>query len=550
MLANIIQFCRQQQTDFYVGLTVALIVIGAAFISPLDEPTATLIGAILVGLIMALATVLIIKEVIIKSAFQSRSVDENSYLKMNKFLLVIAFIFALGVSLIYPPVGIIAAAATAALTALVVALIKRTVTEKDDTEFLVAVFIGALMTRVLLATTIYLFNLQPYFGPDALGYDEIGMIVADCWSGAPSCVYGYTLLGDNRGLNYFVAVVYFIFGQNPLLMQFLSAIAGSLTAIPIYYCALSIFDNRRVAKYAALFVAFFPGLIIWSSQLLKDGFVLLLLVVIFSSVIQLQKKLSYLHIALILLSLLMVAGLRFYIFYMVALAAIGAFLLGSKISLQDMTRRFIVLTLLGVGLLALGGFRSATEQLGKADLKEVEKARRSAANGRIAGSGFNEDADVSTASGALAALPMGVATILFAPFPWQMQKLTQLLTFPEMVIWWGSIPLIFIGLRYTLRNRLRESVSVLFFTVILLLSYSIYQGNLGTMYRQRTQIQVFLLMFAAVGYVVQIEKRENSRLLARHKTRTAEERHQLAILTRRSITAEIEQDETEQDEIK
>ncbi len=47
--------------------------------------------------------------------------------------------------------------------------------------------------------------------------------------------------------------------------------------------------------------------------------------------------------------------------------------------------------------------------------------------------------------------------------------------------------------------------------MMLTLAYSVFQGNVGMAYRQRTQIQVFLFMFVAVGITIIIEKRENKK---------------------------------------
>ena len=49
---------------------------------------------------------------------------------------------------------------------------------------------------------------------------------------------------------------------------------------------------------------------------------------------------------------------------------------------------------------------------------------------------------------------------------------------------------------------------------MLTLAYSIFLGNVGTAYRQRTQIQVFLFILIGVGWTVYKEKRENKRLLS------------------------------------
>ena len=68
------------------------------------------------------------------------------------------------------------------------------------------------------------------------------------------------------------------------------------------------------------------------------------------------------------------------------------------------------------------------------------------------------------------------------------------------------------GIWYTVRNRLRSAFPVLFFSLMLTLAYSIFQGNVGTAYRQRTQIQVFLFIFIAVGWALWKEKRGDRKM--------------------------------------
>nr|MBA2524826.1 hypothetical protein [Pyrinomonadaceae bacterium] len=52
---------------------------------------------------------------------------------------------------------------------------------------------------------------------------------------------------------------------------------------------------------------------------------------------------------------------------------------------------------------------------------------------------------------------------------------------------------------------------IVVFTGMLSLAYSVFQGNVGTAYRQRAQLLVFYFIFVAVGYVLMIEKREEKR---------------------------------------
>jgi hypothetical protein len=139
----------------------------------------------------------------------------------------------------------------------------------------------------------------------------------------------------------------------------------------------------------------------------------------------------------------------------------------------------------------------------------LERVQNSRQDLSTAGSGFGEELDVSTTEGAILTLPIGFAYLMFAPFPWEARNFRQAITIPETFVWWASIPFMLIGMFYTLRNRLRNSIAILIFTVMLTLAYSIFQGNVGTAYRQRTQIQVFLFIFIAVGWTLMQEKREN-----------------------------------------
>jgi len=116
---------------------------------------------------------------------------------------------------------------------------------------------------------------------------------------------------------------------------------------------------------------------------------------------------------------------------------------------------------------------------------------------------------VSTTSGAIAAIPIGFIYLLFAPFPWQLASLRQIVTLPEMLIWWSVFPMLVLGLWFSVKFRLRRISPILIFTTMLTLAYSVFQGNVGTAYRQRAQILVFYFMFVAVGIVLMKEKRED-----------------------------------------
>jgi hypothetical protein len=227
-------------------------------------------------------------------------------------------------------------------------------------------------------------------------------------------------------------------------------------------------------------------------------------------VIQLQKKFNYLAIIVLLFSLFGILSLRFYIFYMVAFAVAGSFIIGLNSSVRSMVRNTLIIVFLGVGLTYLGVIRTAEtdfEQYGSLERVQISRADLASYN-----SGFGQDIDVSTTQGAILAVPVGFSYLMFAPFPWEVTNFRQAATLPEILLWWAMIPFLISGLWYTLKNRLRNATPILIFSLMLTLAYSIFQGNVGTAYRQRTQIQVFLFIFIAVGWTMLKEKRENRKL--------------------------------------
>ncbi|HEV8590704.1 MAG TPA: hypothetical protein VGQ55_01270, partial [Pyrinomonadaceae bacterium] len=253
---------------------------------------------------------------------------------------------------------------------------------------------------------------------------------------------------------------------------------------------------------------------------MKDGIIVFLLVLAVTMVLALQEKFSYVAIALLIFALFGIITLRFYIFYMVAMAVVGSFVVGISRGKPSLGKRVIVLVLLGLSLTYLGVLRNASSTFEKwGDLEAVQRSRQDLA-GR-AGSGFGEDVDVSTTGGAISTIPLGLAYLMLAPFPWQISSVRQAMTLPEVLLWWAMIPFMISGIWYTIKNKPRSSFPALFFSLMLTIAYSIFQGNVGTAYRQRTQIQVFLFIFIAAGWTLYKEKKEDKKIMLEARRRHA-----------------------------
>ena len=218
------------------------------------------------------------------------------------------------------------------------------------------------------------------------------------------------------------------------------------------------------------------------------------------------------YLGALALALCALITLRFYVFYIVAIAVAAAFILGRRpLSAKSFVRQFVIMITIGLALAYFGVSRYASAQFENfGSLERLQVMRLDAA--KSAQSGFGEDVDVSTPGGALSAIPLGFSYLLFAPFPWQFGSLRALITLPEMLVWWCCIPLLVLGLWFTIKHRVRQVAPILIFMVLLTLTYSVLQGNVGTAYRQRAQLLIFYFVFVAIGYVLVKEKRQDAEL--------------------------------------
>ncbi len=385
----------------------------------------------------------------------------------------------------------------------------------EEKDFITIVFLAALGARLLFGIIVHSFELREFAGPDALGYDTNASRIVDYWlsgigEGDPELTRIMSIRGAGWGMQYLVSFIYLISNKSILVAQSFCAVIGAATVPLTYFCSISIFHNNRVARATALAVAFFPAFIIWSSQLLKDGLMVFLLVLTVTLVIQLQKRFSWFGILVIVFSLFGILSLRFYVFYVMVATVLVSFIVGYSNSLKSIIQRLAILIVVAAALFYLGVIQTTVTDLETyGSMERVQVSRADLA--RSAESGFGRNQDVSTVGGSLSALPIGFIYLMFAPFPWEVTNFRQSITLPDVLIWWAMIPLLIYGLWYTLKNRLRACFPILIFTLMLTVSYSIFQGNVGTAYRQRTQIQVFLFMFIAVGWGLIKEKIEDKK---------------------------------------
>lgn len=404
---------------------------------------------------------------------------------------------------------IVVAVLMAAIVNVLVAGAILTTAHPGERSFLLRTYFSTLLLRALLAVALNASaataGLAETFWGDSGTYDAQGDLLARHWHGEGASAT-LTQAVSGYGFVYYVAAVYYVFGRNQLLLQLLNATIGSLTLLVVYAIARGLF-GVPVARWTGLFMAFFPQMLFWSAGLYKDPAVMFCIAIAMFAVLQLREEFSPGMAILLGLAGVCLLTLRFYIFYFVAVAAIATFGFGirGRLGPKVLSYGLVVVALTGAFSLVVKQETLAV-QSSYMTLEQMQVTRTDQA--MWGQSAYGAGHDVTTPLGALSALPVGLIYLLFAPFPWAISGIRQALTLPETLVWYALMPALVRGLAHSIRRRLRDVLPILLFAITLTIAYALMQGNVGTAYRQRTQVTMFFFVFMAVGIV---EKRQAGR---------------------------------------
>lgn len=380
----------------------------------------------------------------------------------------------------------------------------------EDRTFLIRLFPGALCARWAVGIFIDSYPLMRPLVGDAYTYDAFGNVLCQSWQGlvdssSPWLAKATSLNKSGWGMLYYIAAIYYVVGQNMLAAAFVTASLGASTAVVVYKIVMLLFNHSRIARTAAVLIAFSPSMIIWSSYGLKDGLIVLCLSFCALYTLKLREKVSLKDVVLLLLFLFGLYSLRHYVFLVLFVAIAGGMILGAKnLSPTRMLQGGFLILVIGIVFAYFGATDVAEKNF---DLKKIQSGRVWGA--KAANTGFGADVDITDTRAAITFLPLGITYVLLAPFPWMINSLGQVLTLPELILWWFSFPLLIKGYWFAIRHRLKESLTICLFTVGLTLVYALYQTNVGTAYRQRAQLYVFFFIFISVGW----ELRRNTKML-------------------------------------
>lgn len=281
--------------------------------------------------------------------------------------------------------------------------------------------------------------------------------------------------------------------------------AGALAGVFIYLIAKELFP-KRVARIASLFAFFWPSFIMWSTQHLKEPMITMLFCIIIWSVLYMFRR----PYPGFLLLTFMSAWALFEISVPFFIITFGMMFFAALFLFMDYLFRNKFINILILVLVSIAAFFLLKDRIfgwmfesGFHDVKSygsifkyLNFSRNVRAVGRLQ---FLKSVDISSFGGAVTFVPFGLLFALFAPFPWQIGSLSQIIAVPETIFFYMMFPFTLKGIIFGYKKRLNQSMMLLSIIIGMLAFLALVDANSGTLFRHRCMAFHLLFIFTAVG---------------------------------------------------
>ena len=368
--------------------------------------------------------------------------------------------------------------------------------DREARAWLAKIIMVALLLRLgaLFAVHFGLGNPM-FFALDQLNYAREGEMLSLYWQGLGPAP---TLQSTRQfAYPYINGFFHYVLGEPTVGAAVLNVFAGTWTVILTFLIGREML-NERVGKVAAVLVAIYPSLILWSVLNIRDALTTTLVAFVVLVAIRAGRGARLRKLAILVGGVLALSTFRDYM-GMVVLAGIA-------MGYAAAVRRGRVGTTLVAGTVVTLILVLTAVRFGVFSVEVIEQPLATASQLRAglqqgAGSAFGAGFETQTVGGALRFLPLGLAFFLFAPFPWAITSTLQLVTLPEVLVWYGLMPFTVMGFRSVMGSRSRQSLVVISVLMVVLTTYALVEGNFGTAYRHRAQVMPLFFLFTAAGAV-------------------------------------------------
>lgn len=332
-------------------------------------------------------------------------------------------------------------------------------------------------------------------GGDSLFYEALAKAIAVVWSrygihfvsSAEIEELGPTSLPPNL----FAVVTYF---GGPEATRFgcagLIGLAAGITIVNVYLLCLEFGAEKKSAFTLSVLLYFAPSFLFYTSDMYKDGLVLVFTTGALGSALRLARRFAVKHL---IVGLVCVAALWYVRFYLI-FVTVAPLLVGAVgLTKRGIARSLVVAVALVVGVLVLFAFTDilqfasnrATETLDRGTSTAVLESNQTGGSGVVFDDGGSP----------YGALPAKLAYTLLSPFPWARGSLGFQLGKVDVLLWYF---ILYRAVRAVRKVDARVLIMFATFVVPCALGYAMSMSNVGLIVRQRLVIVVVVTVIAAL----------------------------------------------------
>ena len=169
---------------------------------------------------------------------------------------------------------------------------------KKNKHLINVILVAFLLRVVLIVLQIYSPITLPDSTGDAIQFES--RAVEFSRNQGLSIIFDF-LEKDSYLISRIIAVFYTIFGESKFLALSISVALGTMSVYLIYYICFEVWDYRS-AKKAAWVIALFPSLVLYSSLILREAYIVFVLLIALIGIVNFMKKNSYFSLFLALAS--------------------------------------------------------------------------------------------------------------------------------------------------------------------------------------------------------------------------------------------------------
>lgn len=399
---------------------------------------------------------------------------------------------------------------------------------KSERNFILIIFLTGLGLRVIFTSLMLSYSIfgghmlsytsmgfpdysTPYIFGDSGYYTLRALFTSMYWLGEPiyqhiveysvKASYGFS------GFLYVLAAFFTIFGYSPISSRFINCFLGALTTILVYSIVKNIF-NEKPARLAAILTAFFPSMFLWSTTNLKEPSMIFAVCLMLWSLVKFQRSKSVYYLIITVLSIWLQFCIRYSYrmeFFFVTFAIVLCYVLYlciSSLSLRKRVGIFLLIVIIGAYSafirkdkvkLAIGNLAQKIYicHIGVINTGGIcYKLLPDEFYTGLKNMGLNDFSKM---------LGKGWFHIMLEPLPRRMQSKAMLFSFPQMLLWYFLIPFAALGVALSVRYRLRESIILIAYFLVMTSVLAVTGGNIGTIFRLRDINTPIILIFSSIG---------------------------------------------------